>query len=52
MIIVMIILYGSRLRRALACIERAACSLEIKTRSQDNCMAEFMKVEFINVNYT
>ena len=28
-----------------------ACSLEIKTRSrEDNCMTEFMKVEFINVN--
>ena len=28
----------------------AACSLEIKIRSEDNCTTEFMKVEFINVN--
>ena len=34
-----------------ACVQRGtACSLEIKTRSEDNCMTEFMKVEFINVN--
>ena len=34
-----------------ACVHReTACSLEIKTRSEDNCMTEFMKVEFINVN--
>ena len=32
-----------------ACVQReTACSLEIKTRSED--MTEFMKVEFINVN--
>ena len=34
-----------------ACVHsETACSLEIKTRSEDNCMKEFMKVEFINVN--
>ena len=34
-----------------ACVHReTACSLEIKTRSEDNCMTEFMKVEFINGN--
>ena len=27
-----------------------ACSLEIKICSEDNCMTEFIKVEFINVN--
>ena len=33
-----------------ACVHsETACSLEI-TRSEDNCMKEFMKVEFINVN--
>ena len=34
-----------------ACVQReTACSLEIKTRSEDNCMTEFVKAEFINVN--
>jgi len=46
MIIVMIMV-----RIFAACVHReTACSLEIKTRSEDNCMTEFMKVEFINVN--
>ena len=34
-----------------ACVHReTACSLEIKTRSEDNCITEFTKAEFINVN--
>lgn len=34
-----------------ACVHReTARSLEIKTRSEDNCIIEFTKVEFINVN--
>ena len=46
MIIVMIMV-----RVFAACVHReTACSLEIKTRSEDHCMTEFMKVEFINVN--
>ena len=46
MIIVMIMV-----RVFAACVHReTACSLEIKTCSEDNCMTEFMKVEFINVN--
>ena len=40
--------YGSRLRRLRA--KRDCLQSRNKTRSEDNCMTEFMKVEFINVN--